>query len=56
MRNEIKAVTMMWSKKINRKVNSKINGQIKKSLYDWIMRHLQVFSIVNFQCLSESEQ
>ena len=38
----IKLVTTPWEMKTRQKVNSKINYQIKKSLYNWIMRHPQV--------------
>ena len=33
---------MLWEMQTKQKVNSQINDQIKKSLYNWIMRHLQV--------------
>ena len=42
----------MWTKKTKRKDHSKINKQIKRNLYAWITRHLQVFqSPISNDCL-----
>ena len=51
-RKSIKFGNTPWALKQNRKGNSKIDEQIKKSLYNWIMRHPQVVQspIVN-DCL-----
>ena len=48
-RNAIKYGTTPRALKKKRKGNSKINDQIKKSLYNWIIHHPQVFQspIVN---------
>ena len=47
-RKAIKAGTTIWTKKAKQKLNSKMNDQIKKSLYNWIIRHPEVFEITNF--------
>ena len=44
-----------WVLKPKRKVNSKISEQIKKSLYNWIMRHPQVVRSPIFNDFTESE-
>ena len=51
-RKVIKFGTTPWPLKQKRKGNSKINDQIKKSMYNWSMHHLQVVQspIVN-DCL-----
>ena len=41
-RKAIKCGTTPWTLKQNQKVNSKINYHIKKSPYNWILRHPQV--------------
>ena len=46
---------MLWSSIPKRKVHTKINQQVKKSLYNWILQHLQVLqSPISKDCLKVS--